>query len=196
MARVPVETIALGAAVAALALLARPAASVSDEALPENLAAPPWPLPDVGFAPVIAPPFPGGHEEFDNQILYAVGLVGLTDPLAPLLVKAIIAHESGWNARALGDAGCSKGLMQVNGCAHPSLDRDRGGAYDLFEPNQNILAGTQLLAGAWVWWPDWERVLVAYNGPALAQAGTRSNRYSQAVAPRFVAYAATAGVAV
>jgi hypothetical protein len=168
----------------------------------------------------VAPPFPeesptmplqlpGGHNEWDNQIVYMAGLYGLSDPTAPLLVKAIIAHESAWNERARGDfytaiavranpgayrgeaffAGyCSIGLMQVNRCAHPQL----AAQYDLRDGNQAILAGGQILAGAYqAWWPDYRSVLARYNG-----SGPMAVAYGQRVGATFAGFAAQMGVAV
>ena len=160
-----------------------------------------WNAPQVGT-------YPGGHNEFDNQILYACNLYEMQDALAPLLVKAIIRHESGWNVYAAGDAQtgvpayrgdtrftnrCSIGLMQVNRCAHPTL----AARLDLRDPNQNILAGAELLSIEYQkYWPNWERVMVGYNGPALAARGTSSNAYSRAVAANFRTFANALGVTV
>lgn len=148
---------------------------------------PTTPLPSGGVE--IVPPFPGGGRQWDNQVLYACNLYGMTDPLAPLAVKATIQHESGWREDARGDATpgtpayrgdarytgyCSIGLMQVNRCVHTGL----AARYDLRDGNQNILAGCELLAAAYrLYMPDWERVFVAYNGPALAARGVATNAY-------------------
>lgn len=158
-----------------------------------------WNAPEVGS-------YPGSHNEYDNQILYACNIHEMHDALAPLIVKAIITHESGWNASACGDrvagtpvyrggfAGCcSIGLMQVNRCAHPGL----AARLNLGNPNENILAGCELLAIEYrKYWPNLERVMVGYNGPALAARGISSNAYSRAVASHFRRLAAQLGVSV
>lgn len=135
---------------------------------------------------------PGGHNEWDNQIIYVCNLYGMTDALAPLYFKATIRHESGWIVDRVGDyalagAGlnaaicrqpyrglqrtvgyCSLGLCQVNRAAHPDLAQQ----YNLFNGAENILAGGQILAGAYHdWWPDFERVRAQYQGgPGGARA--------------------------
>ncbi len=154
----------------------------------------------------------GGHNQWDNQIVYACNQVRMRDVRAYLMVKAIIAHESGWNERARGDrrsgipayrgdnffAGyCSIGLMQVNRCAHPGL----GARYDLRKGDENILAGASLLAPNWFAYPrDYDRIAIGYNGPAVAAAGPpyppSSKAYAKAVVGRLRIYAARQGVAL
>lgn len=125
---------------------------------------------------------PGPHNEFDNQVRYAAALYGMTDPAAPIFLKAVIQQESGWNARARGDYDparcpepyrgdafytgyCAIGLMQVHRYWQPAL----ASSYDLRDPDQNILAGAQVLAAAYQrWWPDWRRVYAQYNAGAGA----------------------------
>lgn len=133
------------------------------------------PSPEGGL--ILSDPLPGGHNEWDNQIRYVCGLYGMTDSLAPLYLKATIQVESAgtWNPRVRGDAGpcgpyrgdgyydgwCSIGLMQVHRPSHPGL----AASYDLRDGDQNLLAGGQVLAGAFhSWWPDYERVRAQYQG--------------------------------
>ncbi len=154
----------------------------------------------------------GGHNQWDNQIVYACNQVRMRDVRAYLMVKAIIAHESGWNEQARGDrrrgvpayrgddffAGyCSIGFMQVNRCAHPGL----GVRYDLRKGDDNILAGASLLAPNWFAYPrDYDRIAIGYNGPAVAVAGPpyppSSKAYAKAVVSRLRIYAARQGVAL
>ncbi len=154
----------------------------------------------------------GGHNQWDNQIVYACNQVRMRDVRAYLMVQAIIAHESGWNERARGDrrsgilayggenffAGyCSIGLMQVNRCARPGL----GARYDLRKGDDNILAGASLLAPNWFAYSrDYDRIAIGYNGPAVAAAGPpyppSSKAYAKAVVGRLRIYAARQGVAL
>lgn len=147
---------------------------------------------------------------WDNQIVYACNQVRMHEPLAYLMVKAIVAHESAWNVRARGDRRktvpaykgdtffvgfCSIGLMQVNRCAHPEI----GDRYDLRNGNDNIVAGVSLLALNWFAYAgDYERIAVGYNGPAVAAAGppypARSKAYARAVVGRLRIYAARQGI--
>jgi len=179
---------------------------------------PPAPAPWIiggGGDPVGEDPLPGGHNEWDNQVRYACLLYGMTDPLAPVFMKAVIQRESGWNVRARGDydpgrcpsayrgdafyAGyCSIGLMQVHRGFHPEL----AAAYDLRDGAEAILAGGQILAGAYrAWWPDWQRVYAQYNAGAGAAAAwpavtEQVRRNVEAVGRIYRGYAAAIGVAV
>jgi transglycosylase-like protein with SLT domain len=120
----------------------------------------PAPAPPAPDPAASAPLLPGPHNEWDNQIVYALSTVGFTDLATAARFKAIIMHESGFDPGALGDARagavyisasaggtitgyCSFGLGQVNNCAHPDL----GAAYDLLDGNQNLLAAAQIFAG-------------------------------------------------
>ncbi|AMR79626.1 lytic transglycosylase domain-containing protein [Cupriavidus nantongensis] len=60
--------------------------------------------------------------------------------LDPLLIKKVIAQESGFNPKAVSSEG-AQGLMQVMPANHKSL-----GITDGFDPRQNIMGGAKLLA--------------------------------------------------
>ena len=61
-------------------------------------------------------------------------------------ILATIVVESCGNAQASGDQGRSYGLMQVNATAHASrLARHKLTASDLYDPNANIMIGTEIL---------------------------------------------------
>lgn len=146
-----------------------------------------------------ASPLPGGHNEYDNQIVYACNQVGLSDPLWYLTVKAIIAQESGWNPTRVGDDGVSIGLMQINTQAH---------YYDtayLLDPNNNILVGVQILAGcASTWGYALGPTLRCYNGCVVSLGGPAVDcmdpnvwtGYSDAVLGRLAPLAREAGIAI
>ena len=167
-------------------------------------------------------PLPGGHSEWDGVIRDAATNAGLPAETGPLMLKAIIEHESAhtWEPEILGDpsalcsgvyavhpdgirngrrtstAGfCSLGLMQINRYWN-SIYAD---TYDLLDGPQNIAAGADLVAGLWNSFQDWDRVLAAYNGGPDAgrswpsvSAGVRG--YVLTVGGTFRRYAGEAGV--
>jgi soluble lytic murein transglycosylase-like protein len=103
------------------------------------------------------------HDRYDGEIAQAVTSVRDVYPVPVALVKAVIAAESSWDPRAVSRAG-ARGLMQVM----PATAAKTGvRAEDLFEPGQNILAGTRLLAVLLRHYRgDLVSALVAYNaGP-------------------------------
>lgn len=76
------------------------------------------------------------------------------------LVEAIIAVESGFNAKAVSTKNC-KGLMQL----HPDTARDYG-VRDIFDPKQNIEAGVRHFSKLRERYEDVRLALAAYNaGP-------------------------------
>ena len=199
--------------VAAVALLSRGFLSVPTQT--------PEPAPNGPAADL-----PGGHNEWDNQIRYAASVAGLPDGTGPLILKAIIEHESAhtWNPEVVGDydetrcpepygahpigyrpargfvstAGyCALGLMQIHRYWHPFEAR----TYDLLDGNQNILAGAYLVAALWNQFGDWSRVLAAYNGGedagfAYPNVSGAVQTYVANVGGTFRRYAGVAGVAV
>lgn len=84
--------------------------------------------------------------------------------LEPRLVQAVIQVESGYNPRAVSNKG-AKGLMQLI----DATARDHG-VTDVFDPGQNIRAGTTQLRRLWDSFGDLELALAAYNaGPGAVQ---------------------------
>ncbi len=208
------------AIVLALVLYAR---GITEAApMTDSISAPPEPLPTPGATTIAGEP-----HDWDNQIVFAAMTYGMSRdaPAEYLLIKAIIQNESNFTELARGDAAscrdlaqpccqnykgdpyfagyASIGLMQVNRCAHLEL-ADR---YDLRDGNQNILAGVELLrVGYDAYWPDWRRVLAAYNGPAFAALpdwdtnptlGARQvGAYANAVGRIYAPLAQSAGITV
>jgi soluble lytic murein transglycosylase len=77
--------------------------------------------------------------------------------LEPEFIAAIIDVESRWNARAVSDKG-AQGLMQLM----PATARHFG-AFDPFDPEQNIAAGTRYLTALmWEFHGDMRLVTAAY----------------------------------
>lgn len=78
----------------------------------------------------------GGNTKYDEYINKYAMLHGID----PLLVKAVIKQESGFNANARSSAGAS-GLMQLM----PATARGLG-CKNVYDPRENISAGTRYLA--------------------------------------------------
>jgi Transglycosylase SLT domain len=109
---------------------------------------------------------PGPHNEWDAVILDACAGTGLTDPHWPVIIKAIILQESGWNPTAGGDAGQSIGLMQVDIEYHPEWTRE-----ELQDPETNIRAGVAILRDCYAQWRDPWVAVRCYNGCVDAVGG-------------------------
>lgn len=65
--------------------------------------------------------------------------------VTPELVFAVIQKESNYHAKAKGDSGTSKGLMQVREMYHRER-MEKLGVTDLFDPYQNITVGMHILS--------------------------------------------------
>jgi soluble lytic murein transglycosylase-like protein len=102
-------------------------------------------------------PTVGKPSSFDPLIAQASAVYGVD----PSLVKAVIHQESSFNPYAVSSAG-AKGLMQLMDDTGDGL-----GVTDPFDPQQNVHAGTQFLAGLLRKYNGNEGVaLAAYNaGP-------------------------------
>jgi hypothetical protein len=86
--------------------------------------------------------------------------------VAPDLVLAVIAAESGGNPRATSRKG-AKGLMQLMSTTSQEL-----GVADPFDPEQNIEAGTRYLGQLLKQFPDQRSAVAACNfGPGNVSAG-------------------------
>lgn len=98
--------------------------------------------------------------------------------IAPAIVIAVIERESRYDSQAIGDDGCSIGLMQIQEKWHRER-MDKLGCTDLLDPYQNITVGVDYLAELFqkdleVYW-----VLMAYNGgPSYANKKLASGNYS------------------
>lgn len=99
------------------------------------------------------------------------------DGLEPELILAVIAVESTFKERAVGQQG-SRGLMQVLPKAHPGKVKAIGGVHQLFDPGKNILTGSRILAS---YVEDsngnLKRALLRYNGGD----GSGSRSYAEKV---------------
>ena len=86
--------------------------------------------------------------------------------IAPEIVFAMIAKESNYNAKEIGDDGKSYGLMQVQ--KHWHEDRmDELEVNNLLDPYQNVLVGVDYLAELLGYYDgSMEKALTAYNAGA------------------------------
>ena len=111
--------------------------------------------------------------EYDDAITRAAGAA----KVRPELVRAVIVVESGFNPRAISRRGAI-GLMQLL----PSTAR-RYGAFNAFDPEQNILAGAQYLADLITRFggDKLDLVLAAYNAgeAAVEKYGRRIPPYKE-----------------
>jgi soluble lytic murein transglycosylase-like protein len=99
-------------------------------------------------------------DSFAAEIAAAVRDVERVYPVPTALIKAVIQQESGFNPRAISRSGAI-GLMQVMPYTAPRVGLTET---DLWDPAQNILAGTRLLAVLLRYYRgDLISVLVAYN---------------------------------
>lgn len=82
--------------------------------------------------------------------------------LDPRVIKALIKEESGWLSSAEGDDGESVGLMQIQERWHKERMK-RLGMTDLFNPQQNITVGCDILAELLGKYGNYKDALSVYN---------------------------------
>jgi soluble lytic murein transglycosylase-like protein len=80
----------------------------------------------------------------------------------PAIVKAIIMEESGGNPNALGDNGESIGLMQIQPKHHKKRMEELG-IVSLFDPQENVIVGCNILAELYDKYGNYEDALSVYN---------------------------------
>jgi hypothetical protein len=142
----------------------------------------PKPFNDVTLTPL--PQEPAAHESrLDRMVNESAQRYNVDAGL----VRAVIQAESGWNTRAISRKG-AVGLMQLI----PETGR-RYGARNLFDPAQNIDAGTSYLKSLLVRYDnDLYKTLAAYNAGENAvdkfggvPAYAETQKYVQKVSDRF-----------
>ncbi len=99
------------------------------------------------------------------------------------LVLAVIECESSYRPTAKN--GSCRGLMQINTINLDWLEKDFGRQLDLYDIEDNIWAGTYILAGYYHEY-DLHRALMAYNGGQgymrkMVRKGYTSSKYSRKV---------------
>lgn len=80
----------------------------------------------------------------------------------PNIVKAIIKEESGGNPNAVGDNGESIGLMQIQPKHHKKRMEELG-IVSLFDPQENVIVGCNILAELYDKYGNYEDALSVYN---------------------------------
>jgi soluble lytic murein transglycosylase-like protein len=82
--------------------------------------------------------------------------------LDPHVIKALIEEESGWLSSAEGDDGNSVGLMQIQERWHKAR-MQRLGVTNLYDPQQNITVGCDILADLLGKYGNYKDALSVYN---------------------------------
>lgn len=103
-------------------------------------------------------PVPVAQLETNNHIDKMAKRYGLN----PDVIKALIKEESGWVASAEGDNGQSVGLMQIQECWHKERMK-RLGVNDLYDSEQNITVGCDILSELLNKYGNYEDALSVYN---------------------------------
>lgn len=107
------------------------------------------PLPD---------PVPVAQLEINSHIEKTAKRYGLN----PDIIKALIEEESGWCESAEGDNGNSIGLMQIQERWHKERMK-RLGVNDLYDSEQNITVGCDILSELLNKYGNYEDALSVYN---------------------------------
>nr|DAY00514.1 MAG TPA: hypothetical protein [Caudoviricetes sp.] len=103
-------------------------------------------------------PVPVAQLETNNHIDKIAKRYGLN----PDIVKALIEEESGWVASAEGDNGNSIGLMQIQERWHKER-LTRLGITNLYDPEQNVTVGCDILSELLNKYGNYEDALSVYN---------------------------------
>ena len=107
------------------------------------------PLPD---------PVPVAQLEINSHVEKTAKRYGLDSKI----IKALIEEESGWLASAEGDNGQSVGLMQIQEHWHKERMK-RLGVTNLYDPEQNITVGCDILSELLNKYGNYKDALSAYN---------------------------------
>lgn len=107
------------------------------------------PLPD---------PVPVAQLEINSHVEKTAKRYGLDSKI----IKALIEEESGWVASAEGDNGQSVGLMQIQERWHKDRMK-RLGVNDLYDSEQNITVGCDILSELLNKYGNYEDALSVYN---------------------------------
>ena len=103
-------------------------------------------------------PVPVAQLEINDHIDKMAKRYGLN----PNVIKALIEEESGWVASAEGDNGQSVGLMQIQERWHKDRMK-RLGVNDLYDSEQNITVGCDILSELLNKYGNYENALSVYN---------------------------------
>lgn len=103
-------------------------------------------------------PVPVTELETNNHIDKMAKRYGLN----PDIIKALIEEESGWLTSAEGDDGNSIGLMQIQERWHKERMK-RLGVTDLYDPEENITVGCDILSELLNKYGNYKDALSVYN---------------------------------
>lgn len=103
-------------------------------------------------------PVPVAQLEINSYVEKTAKRYGLDSKI----IKALIEEESGWVASAEGDNGQSVGLMQIQERWHKDRMK-RLGANDLYDPEQNITVGCDILSELLNKYGNYRDALSVYN---------------------------------
>ena len=103
-------------------------------------------------------PVPVAQLEINDHIDKMAKRYGLN----PDVIKALIEEESGWGESAEGDNGQSVGLMQIQERWHKERMK-RLGVTSLYDPEQNITVGCDILSELLNKYGNYRDALSAYN---------------------------------
>lgn len=103
-------------------------------------------------------PVPVAQLEINNHIDEMAKRYGLN----PDVIKALIEEESGWLETAEGDGGNSIGLMQIQERWHKDRMK-RLGVTNLYNPEQNITVGCDILSELLNKYGNYKDALSVYN---------------------------------
>lgn len=114
--------------------------------------------------------------ELPKEYIYYCEKAGQVYHICPELIQAIIEQESAGNPDAVGPAG-EIGLMQIYPRYHLARAQ-RLNVYDLFNPEGNILIGTDYLAELFAGYQDMGTILMIYNGVEDAELRGNNGDYT------------------
>ena len=103
-------------------------------------------------------PVPVAQLEINSYVEKTAKRYGLDSKI----IKALIEEESGWVASAEGDNGQSVGLMQIQEHWHKERMK-RLGVTSLYDPEQNITVGCDILSELLNKYGNYRDALSAYN---------------------------------
>lgn len=110
------------------------------------------------YAKPLPDPVPVAKLETNNHIDKMAKRYGLN----PDIIKALIEEESGWLSSAEGDDGESIGLMQIQERWHKKRMK-RLGVTSLYDPEQNITVGCDILSELLNKYGNYKDALSVYN---------------------------------
>lgn len=106
----------------------------------------------------LSDPVPVAQLEINSHVEKMAKKYGLN----PDVIKALIEEESGWLSSAEGDDGNSIGLMQIQERWHKERMK-RLGVTDLYDPEQNITLGCDILSELVNKYGNYRDALSVYN---------------------------------